>query len=255
MKSFTPLVSLVAGALSLMAACAVCAAPLLDMSSSLTGSDPIQNGRLSRSGKASIWTRQTPFPGVFAAGTAFVYHAFTIPAAKIGVATFLQVTIDNSKPTLFLSAYDTAYLPGSSLSANYLGDNGSSGNSYSNATFFQVTLPAGHDLVLVVNDVGGGVGAPFRITVEGFVDSHYDDPHGPLITSIKLSGSNLIFNGINPLAAGTFSVLTSADLVQPLSAWNPVWTNLIGGGTNFTFTATNVVNQDDAKRFYGLELQ
>ena len=44
--------------------------------------------------------------------------------------------------------------------------------------FFQVIVPVGHDLIVVVNQTatGAGIGDPFSILVEGFVDTEYTDP-------------------------------------------------------------------------------
>lgn len=258
MKLITPFVSFVAGSFILAACSAAYATTLFDVSSTLSGSDPTQSGRLSRSGKSSIWTRTTPYPGASATGTLFHYHTFTIPASKIALIPYLQISMDDSNSTFFVVAYDTAYLPGTSLSSNYAGDEGIAGDFRGNKSFFQTTLPAGHDLILVVNDItttNGGVGSPFHLTVEGFEDTLYTDLPGPLITGVKLSGTNLIFSGTNSVAAGAYSVLSSTNLIQPLSGWTSIWTNTLGSDTNFTFTATNAVKASDKKRYFYLHLQ
>jgi hypothetical protein len=258
MKSITQFVSFAGGSFILAACSVACATTLFDVSSTLSGSDPTQSGRLSRSGKSSIWTRTTHYPGTSATGTLFHYHAFTIPASRIALAPYLQISMDDTNSTFFVIAYDTAYLPGSSLSNNYVGDEGIAGNFLGNKSFFQVTLPAGHDLILVVNDItatNGGIGAPFHMTLEGFEDTQYTDLSGPLITGVKLSGTNLVLSGTNPVAAGKYSVMTSTNLTQPISGWTPIWTNVLGSNTNFTFTATNAVKLNDRKQFFLLQLQ
>ena len=59
-------------------------------------------------------------------------------------------------------------------------------------------------------------------------------------------------NGVTGEILYTF---TSADLSQPSSQWQPVATNVLSANGNFSTTATNVVNSNDAQRFYILLAQ
>jgi len=77
----------------------------------------------------------------------------------------------------------------------------------------------------------------------------------PAITGISLSGTNLVMNGTNGLATGTYYVLASTNLSLPLNQWTPVATNMLSASGNFTITATNAVNRNVAKQFYILQLQ
>jgi hypothetical protein len=77
----------------------------------------------------------------------------------------------------------------------------------------------------------------------------------PAISSISLSGTQLVLNGTNGLASATYYVLTSTNLALPLLQWTTVATNSLGTNGNFTFTIPNVVNPDEAKRFFALQLQ
>jgi hypothetical protein len=77
----------------------------------------------------------------------------------------------------------------------------------------------------------------------------------PAITSISLSGTQLVLNGTNGLASATYHVLTSTNLALPLLQWTTVATNSLGTNGNFTFTIPNVVNPGEAKRFFALQLQ
>ena len=156
---------------------------------------------------------------------------------------------------VLVSAYDnTAYTPGASFSSGYLGDNGNSGDPFDFPGFFQVTLPAGHDLVLVVNDVNdssGGVGLPFHLVVDGFVDTQFTEGNGLQLTRANLSSTtNMVFNGTNLFASGTVYVVAATNLALPVFTWTPVWTNTISGDTSFSFTATNVVNRTIPTRFF-----
>jgi len=71
----------------------------------------------------------------------------------------------------------------------------------------------------------------------------------PAITSIALSGANLVINGSNGQSGGTYETLTTTNLT--LGPWTPVATNILNVSGIFTFTATNVVNgSTDPQRFY-----
>ena len=77
----------------------------------------------------------------------------------------------------------------------------------------------------------------------------------PAITGISLSGTQLALNGTNGLASGTYHVLTSTNLGLPLRQWTAVATHRLSASGNFTITATNAVNPNDAERFFTLQLQ
>lgn len=64
-------------------------------------------------------------------------------------------------------------------------DPGASGNFFGvDPRFFQVIVPNGHDLVLLVNGTTGSdadLGQTFSFLVEGFVDTAFTDPVSPAI--------------------------------------------------------------------------
>src|SRR5689334_19672918 len=109
------------------------ALPLLDVTDALSLTDPTQMGRLSRDGVPSDWSATKPFPGVLNTTTAYHYHAYLI---DVGLAPFIQIILDSNSVNLFVSAYDTAYLPNSAgapnfgFNLNYLGDAGFSGDPF-----------------------------------------------------------------------------------------------------------------------------
>ena len=80
-------------------------------------------------------------------------------------------------------------------------------------------------------------------------------PPQPIISSISLSGTNLMINGANGQSGATYYVLMSTNLAQPLGQWTRISTNTLNGNGNFTFTATNAVNPRTPKRFYLLQMQ
>jgi alpha-tubulin suppressor-like RCC1 family protein len=77
----------------------------------------------------------------------------------------------------------------------------------------------------------------------------------PGITSLSLAGTNIVLNATNGQWSGTYCLLTSTSMTQPLSQWTPVATNTLDGSGNFTITATNAVNTNAPQQFYTLQLQ
>ncbi|MGO8698930.1 MAG: choice-of-anchor tandem repeat GloVer-containing protein [Limisphaerales bacterium] len=77
----------------------------------------------------------------------------------------------------------------------------------------------------------------------------------PLIIGTSFSGTNLVLRGINGQSGQTYYVLSSTNLALPVSQWQRVATNNLGGHWAFTITATNAVNPTAAEQFYLLESQ
>jgi autotransporter-associated beta strand protein len=69
----------------------------------------------------------------------------------------------------------------------------------------------------------------------------------PGITSISLTGGNLVINGTNGLAGEQYNVLTTTNLAQPLSSWTVLPTNTFSAGP---FSITNAVNPGAPQGFY-----
>lgn len=173
------------------------AVPILDVTSALTLTDPIQLGRLSRNGTPQDWSGGEPFSGVLNTTTAYHYHAYLV---NVSITPFIQIDFDSISPNTFVSAYDTSYAPNSAggpnfgFDINWLGDAGFSGNFFpGDPLFFQVLIPQNHDLLIIVNNTAAanvGVGDPFHLIVEGFIDSQYTEP-APEPATVLLSGTGL----------------------------------------------------------------
>jgi len=183
-------------AIMMLTASTARAAVLLDLGSALTITDTFQLGRLSRNGLPQDWAGSEAFPGVINPTTSYHYHTY---AVNVGLTPFIQVLFDSISTDTFISAYDTSYLPNSAgapnfgFNVNWLGDAGTSGNFFGlDPLFFQVLAPANHLLVLVVSETLGsnaGVGDPFHLTVEGFVDTEFTDVPEP--ASLLLAGTGV----------------------------------------------------------------
>ena len=156
---------------------------LLDTTTALTQSDPVQVGRISRQGVQQDWVGTEVFGGTIYTEFLFHYHTYTIPAAGLQAGRFVQVHLDDlglNQGTLFVSAYAHSFNP-ADLGANWLGDAGQSGNFLGGVdpVFFQVLVPAETDLVIVVWNAGSeglGVGENFRLIAEQFADAAYSEP-------------------------------------------------------------------------------
>jgi hypothetical protein len=160
---------------------AVAAAPAFALTLFASGSDtlkladPVALGRLTRDGVPSDWSASKAFPGVISPTTVFHYTTFVVPVTN---TPFIQISVDDPDTVVFAAAYLDNFNP-PNFSTNYLGDAGSSGNQFGNPGFFQVVVPVGHDLVLVVEETtapNGGLGHPFDVLVEGFIDAEFTDP-------------------------------------------------------------------------------
>lgn len=75
----------------------------------------------------------------------------------------------------------------------------------------------------------------------------------PVITSIRVSEKDIVFNATNSIDEGIFTILTSTNLTLPLSAWTAVATNIAGNFGNLTLTATNVLIPPAPCQFYILQ--
>jgi hypothetical protein len=72
----------------------------------------------------------------------------------------------------------------------------------------------------------------------------------PGVTNITLlSGTNVVLTGTNGQSGDTYYLLTSTNLLTPISQWKPVSTN-VATGNSFSFTATNAASPKDSQRFF-----
>lgn len=180
------------------------ASTLAMFTATVSTSDPTQQGRLSRNGVPQDWFGDEAFPGTINTGVTYHYHVYDIPGSVFdvypgfsnGYAGFVNVDVDSLSGNTFVAGYLDSYDP-TNKGATWLGDPGTSGNYFgTDPLAFQVFVPQGHDLLLVVNNTGGsnlGTGDQLKITVEGFIDTLYTDPSPtPEPASLMLLGSGLL---------------------------------------------------------------
>jgi len=175
------------------------AAIIFDSGDAVFSATGTQFGRLFRDGTSSDWSGPKPFPGVSSAPAARAYEAFNI---NVGDFPFIQVNLDNPAANLFSSGYLSSYNPVNSapnygLDVNYLGDAGSS-QPFGNPSFFQIVVASNSDIVIVVNEVnsGGGTAAQFRLIVEGFYDTEYNDVPGSGAAVPEPAAATLVLLGL-----------------------------------------------------------
>jgi hypothetical protein len=99
-----------------------------------------------------------------------------------------------------------------------------------------------------------GVGAAWQnnLAVDGSVSvASLTVPH-PVINSISLNGTNLILSGTNGYATGTYYLLSSTNIILPLTQWMPLLTNTFDGSGNFAIT--NALTTGTPQQFYILKL-
>jgi hypothetical protein len=242
----------------------VMAADLLKVSSVLKSSDPTQLGRLSRSSIPSNWSAPKAYPGTLNTSTSYHYEVF---AVNVATTTFVQISMDDPTFNLFASAYLDSYIPASEAT-NYLGDAGFSGQNIGDDRYFQVIVPANHTLLVVVNDTvanNGGVGTPFTIQVQGFLDNQYTTDINPPVTTASLAplpNSNgwntkdvaVTLNAVdNPGGTGVKQIqyfLSGAQTLGPQVVPGSTAAVAISaqGATNLTYFATDYVgNVEQAK--------
>jgi hypothetical protein len=159
------------------------ATDVLNVNSIVGTSDPSQLGRLSRNGIPQDWSGSEPYPGVINTSTTYNYKTFVIPWSVSVLGPFIQISLLDLGPTngnLFAAAYANSYNP-ASPSATWLGDEGFSGNVFGvNPGFFQVIVPTGANLVIVINTTVAGLnGEGFNLLVESFSDRQYSPARAP----------------------------------------------------------------------------
>lgn len=62
----------------------------------------------------------------------------------------------------------------------------------------------------------------------------------PSFSAASVSGGNIVLSGINGPAGGTYVLLTTTNVANPLSSWTPVSTNTFSG--TGTFSVTNAIS-------------
>jgi hypothetical protein len=97
-----------------------------------------------------------------------------------------------------------------------------------------------------------GNGQEAEVIVRSFEHLPPDTVFRPLITSVSLSGTNLLYGGTYGVANGIYRLQAATHLSLPGAEWLTVATNQFDGDGNFR--GTNAVEAGRAQRFYRLEV-
>ncbi len=145
-----------------------CQAPPSQFSGTVQAGDPqTPNGRLGRNAVSSTCSGKA-CPGLFPAtgGTPRSYDTYTFTNAG-GVPACATVNLSSTcGGTILASAYRNTFNP-TNLCENYLGDAGSS----STAQKFDVTVPAGESVVVVVMEASAGTTCAYTGSVSGLTQN------------------------------------------------------------------------------------
>ena len=167
---------------------------LTTFTSSISLSDPTQLGRISRNAIPSDWSGVKTFPGIINPTTTYNYHTYSVNS---GVTPFIFITIDSVPANTFASAYFPSYNPTNTgtnhnMDVNYIGDAGSSGNYFGvDPISFEVYVPVRSNFLVVVNtSSNAGIGQPYTITVQGFLDDQFTSTPEP--STLWLLGSGAL---------------------------------------------------------------
>lgn len=127
------------------------------------------------------------------------------------------------------------------------------------------TLTAGQSFGLFVGDsyagsfttvnlpqLAAGLMWSNNLATSGTVEVVATSAPQPHITSIQLSGTNLILGGTNGVSGETYLLLSSTNVALPLNQWTPLLTNTFEGGN---FSITNAMNPGLPQNFYLLQIQ
>jgi hypothetical protein len=74
----------------------------------------------------------------------------------------------------------------------------------------------------------------------------------PLITSVSLRGTNLVIQGTNALGGEQFTLLTTTNILVPLSQWTTVGSGTFSGP--MTFSNTFPINPANPQSFYSIKV-
>jgi autotransporter-associated beta strand protein len=120
------------------------------------------------------------------------------------------------------------------------------GNSF---TLFDKPLQNGNAMSVT----GAGVVWTNNLALNGSINVVSLVVPRPVISTVSVSGGNVVFNGSNAPASGNYVVLSSTNVAAPLANWTREITNAWPGTANFSIT--NPVVPGSPQRFYLLQSQ
>ena len=98
---------------------------------------------------------------------------------------------------------------------------------------------------------GGLFWSTTRLAVDGILGVVSTNP--PTLSSVALSGGNLVLQGTNGTPNWIYTVLSSTDPTLPLAQWTPTATNFFDATGNFTWT--NSASSTGPQQFFVIQVQ
>jgi len=125
---------------------------------------------------------------------------------------------------------------------------------------FVGSMKAGGEVGVFLTAVDSGIGFTFNSRSFGTVPLRpfleISALPRPGISSIGLSGTDVVLLATNGAAGGTYYVLAGTNVILPLNQWTPVSTNVLSANGDFTITVTNAADANaPAQQFFILQTQ
>jgi uncharacterized repeat protein (TIGR03803 family) len=169
-------------------------------------------------------------------GPKITFNANTISGTVPLVVNFTSSNSDSTGNAIIAWNWDFGDGTGSSVQNPI--------HSYTDTGVFYPSLVATNTLGLSAIGVG-----PIAITVTNVLVAQ------PSISSVSVSGENLVLSAANGVLGETYYVLSSTNLTTPLSQWVPVATNSLMVGGPYTIVVSNSVTATIPQRFYTIKKQ
>jgi hypothetical protein len=187
--------------------------------------------------------------GTISPGTASSIGAITVMGAA-QLAGTIRMKLDAANHTNDEVIASTLNYTGGTLIVSILNGSPSAGStfqlfgssSYPTAPFSSITLPT----------LSSGLAWQTNLTTDGTIKVvSTGAPIPPTISTISLSGGNVVLSGTNNGGSGTYHVLTSTNISLPLTNWAVLTNGSFNGGGNFSSTNTMGTN---GQQFYILQV-
>jgi hypothetical protein len=230
--NFTITVSFAGGSSVLNFSIVSCQEPPTVVNGSLDASDPVQEGRLTRTGVVSSCGTAKACPGIFGTGNRR-YDVLSLANGPAAACASISLTATNTTAggAILSVAYLNTYIPPTpgntgTICTNYLGDPGAS-PAFNATNTFSVDVPANQTLVVVVEETNAAQtpGSTYTLQVSGLVGNGMGSGPCPPIANLVSAASRVTQGG-----AGTF------DINMPLTGPSGIEDRIVGNYTAvFTF--------------------
>ncbi len=157
-----------------------------------------------------------------------------------------QMDVNAATPTNDILSVGGALTYGGTLTVSNVNGTLALGNSF---TLFQSSSHSGTFTATNLPALGAGLAWNWNPATATLSVVQGASTAPPVITGFTIAGANVVISGINAQAGATYYLLTSTNLLLPLSQWTPVSTN-VATGTTFTFTEPNAVIPNRRSQFY-----